>query len=346
MQTSKKDQIILMLTSFTQENRKDYAEQIYEILQAHFADLELQRKISSCTPTFTKQLLRHDIGYGLCNVCNAAWADSSMKCAECEEKQDTIITNEGIIQRHSFGLKNVQGHATYTTPNPPPELVDAVNKMAELAYKNLEKMPPSDPDRDIYNIFREVRDELCLTNNTPDQYSLHEAIRITFCRWLRKFEGLSEDEGSGGTFYQLFKYFSDAHNLILVESELHEIIQAVKPYLPHITSKSGGVQLIDMERKEQIEKHGYDVLDSSNKIYYEHEQLINAALYALTLNEDYYPKSWGDEWHMKMAIKSNTMPFKEWRIERLKIAGALIAAEIDRLNSITKVQASVATKAD
>lgn len=90
----------------------------------------------------------------------------------------------------------------------------------------------------------------------------------------------------------------------------------------HKSKKMTGLELIAKERQEQIEKHGYtvdsDVHGNNNR------QLLNAAG-ALMAGSMLRPTSWGQESWQHMAMK----PKKE----RLIIAGALIAAEIDRLNA-------------
>lgn len=93
---------------------------------------------------------------------------------------------------------------------------------------------------------------------------------------------------------------------------------------------SKGVELIAEERQEQIEKHGFSVGDDNE--HYEADELIDAALYAITGDIDHYPKTWGSWWRHKMVAKTNSTPHS--KIERLKIAGALLAAEIDRLTFI------------
>lgn len=92
-----------------------------------------------------------------------------------------------------------------------------------------------------------------------------------------------------------------------------------------------GIELIAQERKEQIEKHGFDV--SSDKDSYNRNELVNAAIYSLTQDQVWYPDSWEFWFHDKMKAKGARMSEEEFWIERLKIAGALIAAEIDRLQS-------------
>jgi len=80
-----------------------------------------------------------------------------------------------------------------------------------------------------------------------------------------------------------------------------------------------GVELIAQERKEQIEKHKWD--DKNNIAV----RLELAATFALTLDYSYYPEGWGMWWYEKMKTKSVE--------ERIKIAGALCAAALDKLNS-------------
>lgn len=93
-----------------------------------------------------------------------------------------------------------------------------------------------------------------------------------------------------------------------------------------------GIELITQERKEQIEKHGRtvekDVAQNKNN------QLIHAAVYLLPYDcEDdisigyTYPDGWEEIVFDRMMEKPE--------INRLIIAGALIAAEIDRRNQLS-----------
>lgn len=92
--------------------------------------------------------------------------------------------------------------------------------------------------------------------------------------------------------------------------------------------KKSGIELIAEERQEQIEKHGYTV--EKDVEINEFHQLKNAAIQLLGgfpfQDEDNgTPFKWdGDVWR-KM--------FEKPKIERLIVAGALIAAEIDRLQA-------------
>lgn len=90
-----------------------------------------------------------------------------------------------------------------------------------------------------------------------------------------------------------------------------------------------GIELIAEERKEQIEKHGRTV---GKDVEFNHQfQLSHAAAYlcaedGLELSKD-SEDSCPDEWSLDLWDKMMNKPYKE----RLIIAGALIAAEIDRL---------------
>ena len=89
-----------------------------------------------------------------------------------------------------------------------------------------------------------------------------------------------------------------------------------------------GIELIAQERKEQIEKHGYSV--KTDKEWNAYGQLVLAAE-ALMLKdvrdmsaETARPNGWDSKSWQKMYSKP--------RKERLIIAGALIAAELDRIS--------------
>ena len=86
-----------------------------------------------------------------------------------------------------------------------------------------------------------------------------------------------------------------------------------------------GIELISQEREEQLTKHNRtiekDVLENPDC------QLMSGVVELITLHiADDLPIGWNDELCKKMCNKS----YKE----RLIIAGALLAAEIDRLNYI------------
>jgi hypothetical protein len=91
-----------------------------------------------------------------------------------------------------------------------------------------------------------------------------------------------------------------------------------------------GIELIAKERQEQIEKHGYTVDNDLN--YNKAYQLTEAA--AILATELFptprkrfaaMPNDWNDQICLKMCNKP--------RFERLIIAGALIAAELDKIQA-------------
>lgn len=89
-----------------------------------------------------------------------------------------------------------------------------------------------------------------------------------------------------------------------------------------------GVELITEEREKQISKHGFTGEHHFNHPeWYEDNQLIKAANLLALKNLSYntwFPKNWDAKWFKNLCDR----PYKE----RLIIAGALIAAEIDRLS--------------
>jgi hypothetical protein len=86
-----------------------------------------------------------------------------------------------------------------------------------------------------------------------------------------------------------------------------------------------GIELIAKERKEQIEKHGWD---SENDSLHRDGELVLAAKYAIKPYDDLKGIRCYSNW------EGFTEKVKEkQKIERLAIAGALIAAEIDRLQN-------------
>jgi len=90
------------------------------------------------------------------------------------------------------------------------------------------------------------------------------------------------------------------------------------------TNMKSGIELIAEERQEQIEKHGFSVEDDAE--YYQKNELIKAALFCIDNSVFEWPFYWQEKFRDKILNKRD-------QIERLKIAGALIAAEIDRLQN-------------
>ena len=96
--------------------------------------------------------------------------------------------------------------------------------------------------------------------------------------------------------------------------------------------KNTGLEFIAKERQEQIEKHHFSVdIDVKHNNHY---QLSQAAGLLTWLDEEEYghdvdaccPTEWNPERWRKMMGKSY--------LDRLAIAGAFCAAEIDRMNAI------------
>lgn len=92
-----------------------------------------------------------------------------------------------------------------------------------------------------------------------------------------------------------------------------------------------GIELINDERNEQIDKHGYSLENDANE--YKSEELRIVAIRVLTIQDD-VPKKIGHYTARNIdcgwADVEDYICKKSYK-ERLIIAGALIAAEIDRL---------------
>lgn len=95
-----------------------------------------------------------------------------------------------------------------------------------------------------------------------------------------------------------------------------------------------GVDLIFKERQKQIDKHGFTAeYQANHPEFYEDGQLLYAVRYmfnadilgADNLSE---PLNWDRDKFIKLCKKS--------RKERMIIAGALLAAELDRLMELEK----------
>jgi hypothetical protein len=84
-----------------------------------------------------------------------------------------------------------------------------------------------------------------------------------------------------------------------------------------------GIQLITKEREEQLLKHGKTIESDSEKN--DMGQLKWVAQSLITELIEDYPSDWDSEMFDKIMDKTE--------IERLTIAGALIAAEIDRIQN-------------
>lgn len=93
-----------------------------------------------------------------------------------------------------------------------------------------------------------------------------------------------------------------------------------------------GIELIAQERQEQIEKHGFSVKDDAE--YYKLYELLQAALFCIdqAIPAGYglktgigWPQNWGREFEVKILSKDV--------VGQLKVAGAFIAAQIDKIIS-------------
>lgn len=91
--------------------------------------------------------------------------------------------------------------------------------------------------------------------------------------------------------------------------------------------KKTGIELIAEERQEQIKKHGYDKEHDSN---HESGELIKMAAILCCMDTDARVEDAG-EFSSGENIWGLEEKLKDDEIHRLKVAGALIAAEIDRL---------------
>lgn len=87
-----------------------------------------------------------------------------------------------------------------------------------------------------------------------------------------------------------------------------------------------GIELITEERLEQIEKHGWDLKHDAD---YNQNQLIKAALFCISPENFEWPYYWHEHFRAKILLKN--------RVNQLRVAGALIAAEIDRIHGETQV---------
>ena len=105
--------------------------------------------------------------------------------------------------------------------------------------------------------------------------------------------------------------------------------------------KIKGIDLISQEREEQLTKHGitvesdvennneYQLVDAASALVSPHEESFEE-MYVQT-QSDYPPVGWDKEPLLALlSDKEIRKPYKD----RLVIAGALIAAEIDRINAV------------
>jgi len=94
--------------------------------------------------------------------------------------------------------------------------------------------------------------------------------------------------------------------------------------------KSTGIELIRIEREEQIEKHGISL---NQDVIFNKECQLSIAAGHLIYGTPYAPDNWDETIWNKMINKSYE--------DRLVIAGALIAAEIDRMLYINSLKNNI-----
>lgn len=97
-----------------------------------------------------------------------------------------------------------------------------------------------------------------------------------------------------------------------------------------------GIELIAEERQEQIEKHGWTKKHDDDT--HDNGELVRAACAIAYDSEPDKPANFSAPnwaWEIREHKQNSKRKVVE-KIERLKVAGALIAAEIDRLQSMNK----------
>lgn len=92
-----------------------------------------------------------------------------------------------------------------------------------------------------------------------------------------------------------------------------------------------GIELIAQERKEQIEKHGWTAEHDQN---HDKGELARVAATLAVMHTGSVAIIGGDIWGLRDKLAGDP-------IHALKVAGALIAAEIDRLQSLPKAPAAI-----
>lgn len=95
-----------------------------------------------------------------------------------------------------------------------------------------------------------------------------------------------------------------------------------------------GIELINKERKEQLNKHGYSV---ENDLKYDSYELLLLTEFVIKSNDD------AEKWNLEELLLTYgfskeflTKLSSKSDIESLSITGALLAAEIDRILLMNK----------
>ena len=142
-------------------------------------------------------------------------------------------------------------------------------------------------------------------------------------------ESLSAIEGQGGFNWRRTKEGDLFWGLVLI-SKRFDIFFGTYPHIWKRAKK--GVELIAAERKRQIKEEGYtEEQDAKNNQF--GELAFAAACYALPIGRAKIMDLW--PWDANDYKPSGSMD-GEPRIHELAKAGALIAAEIDRLQNLVK----------
>lgn len=165
---------------------------------------------------------------------------------------------------------------------------------------------------------RPLLDQIAEEKEQPEKRQDHDKLR-RLDRELRSFIGGID------VFYQLIVEGGRSHEAIIGGGILPPLFIGGKECFVKITKllNMTGIELIALERQDQIEKHGRsverDTIENCNG------ELLMGARALMDHKYQFIPDAWDGETVSHMMSKGV--------IERLSIAGAFIAAEIDRLNN-------------
>ncbi len=96
--------------------------------------------------------------------------------------------------------------------------------------------------------------------------------------------------------------------------ERHELLKLVGEMF------GDGCQAFCLERHEQMHEHGFD---ESMDEWYSDNELVKAALFAINPDQFEWPFNWDKKFRDTILSKT--------KIDRFRVAGALLASEYDRL---------------
>jgi len=128
--------------------------------------------------------------------------------------------------------------------------------------------------------------------------------------------------------FEHFKKINIEKTELIRLADAEEILSSLTP---DVKGEITGIELIAKERREQIEKHGYDIIHDDQ---HNHSELYKAGLAVYTKSIHPWPSYWylGTYDHI---MKKND-------IDQLAIAGAFLRAEQDRLERyINKIAAEI-----